>query len=58
MDADYKAACERDAEAMQIVEREARRHCATIKASNKEQMKNGNYGENASLIVSIHASSQ
>jgi len=43
---------------MQKVEREARRHMATLKSSFKEKIKNGSYPEEANLIVSMHASQQ
>ena len=58
LDAEYKAACEREAEEMQKVEQKARKHMATLKSSLKEKMKNGSYPEEASVIVSMHASNQ
>jgi len=58
MDADYRAACEREAEQMQKDESKARKHIKTLQNSLKEKMKNGTYPEEASLIVSMHCSNQ
>ena len=58
MDADYRAACEREAEEMQKVEQKARKHIKTLQNSLKEKMNSGSYTEEASLIVSMHCSAQ
>lgn len=56
MDADYRLACEREAEQMQKDEQKARKHIKTLQSSLKEKMKNGTYPEESSLIVSMHCS--
>ena len=58
MKQDYDEAKERDEQEMKRVEERAKRQIKFLQDSLKDKMKNGDYPETASLIVSMHVSNQ